>query len=89
MGSTRTKALNPDAKVRQSVKDRDSYDGQPCCVMCGSPNANDMAHYVAKSQGGLAIEENLVLLCRGCHAQADHGMPEPRKIMRRMMREYL
>ena len=31
------------------------------------------AHYIARSHGGLGIEENIVTLCMKCHNNYDNG----------------
>lgn len=62
----RTTYLDIDPKTRAKVKKRDVY-----CVLCGAI-ANNIHHYVERSDNGLGIEENLVLLCGCCHAKL-HG----------------
>ena len=73
MKSKRTKACEITPKVREIVEKRDSIDGKPCCIFCGSPNARGEAHIVRRSQGGLGIETNLLTTCRYCHRQFDEG----------------
>ena len=77
----RTKALNVSKEVREIVYARDSfgYPPFPCCPTCGEPGRHDIAHYIAKSQGGLGIPENLINLCRKCHGLFDHGRPKERE----------
>ena len=71
--NTRTKALGITIAVKEAVAERDSFDGHPCCLLCGSPApvnnrlAYSNAHYISRSQGGLGIEENIVTLCPNCH----------------------
>ena len=48
-----------------------------------------LAHYIAKSQGGLGIEENLAVACIDCHAQYDHGYSAERAEKEEQFREYL
>ena len=73
----RTKALAIPKAVKQAVSARDSFDGWPCCILCGKPAPNEIAwsnaHYIARSQGGLGIEENIVTLCPGCHRDYDQS----------------
>ena len=82
MKSKRTKALEIPLKVKQKVYDRDGG----LCVMCGNvgmPNA----HFIARSQGGLGIEENILTLCFYCHNKFDQSVS--REEMREYFREYL
>ncbi len=67
MKSKRTKALSISPKVRQAVIER--HNGR--CLLCGDVGT-DIAHYLSRgAQGGLGIEQNLVLLCRDCHFRLD------------------
>ena len=74
---TRTKALAIPVGVKQKVADRDSFDGWPCCVLCGRPApvnnrlAFSNAHYINRAQGGLGVEENILTLCPACHNRYD------------------
>lgn len=61
------------SKARARVRERDSYDGVPCCIFCGSPYGVQIAHYVPRSRGGMGIETNLACLCSICHAALDNG----------------
>ena len=79
----RTKALSISKQVKAKVFERDGY----CCVYCGSPWADPSAHYIARSQGGLGIEENILTLCANCHRAYDQSTK--RKEMREFFREYL
>lgn len=78
----RTKALSIPPEVKQAVYERD----EGSCVICGragSPNA----HFIARSQGGLGIEENIVTLCPDCHRDYDNS--EKRSFYRELIREHL
>ena len=82
MKSKRTKALEIPMKVKEKVYERDGG----LCVMCGRmgmPNA----HFIARSQGGLGIEENILTLCFYCHNKYDQSIH--RQKMREYFREYL
>ena len=89
----RTKALAISQVVKKVVAWRDSVDGWPCCIYCGkpaptdSPTAYSCAHYIARSQGGLGIEENILTLCPKCHRRYD--ATGHREEMRRLFRLYL
>lgn len=56
-------------EVRQKVLDRDSFDGCPCCIVCGKAllYGAELHHYIERSRGGMGIEENLITLCTECH----------------------
>lgn len=81
--SKRTKALAIPPKVKALVWERDGG----CCVYCGSPDAAPVAHYIARSHGGLGIEENILTLCQNCHRQYDQSTK--REEMRSFFRTYL
>lgn len=73
----RTESLAIPLKVKEAVADRDSFDGWPCCILCGSPApvnnrlAFSNAHYISRSHGGLGREDNILTLCPGCHMRYD------------------
>ena len=70
----RTKSLQISPETRRKVEERDSIDGAPCCVFCGTPyGVRGEAHYIKRSQGGLGIEQNLLTVCRPCHHELDFG----------------
>lgn len=73
---------NITAEVRQKVYDRDSIQGTPCCVVCGSPHNIEIAHYINRSQGGMGIPQNLVCLCGECHRKEHNSVKEIRESMR-------
>ena len=79
----RTKALAISPEVKARVWER---DGQ-CCVYCGNPYAAPNAHFIARSQGGLGIEENILSLCQNCHRKYDQSTK--RNEMRVFFRDYL
>jgi 5-methylcytosine-specific restriction endonuclease McrA len=64
--SRRTKALEIPRKVKIAVYERDNG----CCIWCGKQGQPN-AHYIARSQGGLGIEENILTLCWDCHRKYD------------------
>ena len=66
----RTKALAIPPAVKREVWERDG--GR--CVLCGSPFGAPNAHYIARSQGGLGVAENIVTLCPECHRAYDQGI---------------
>ena len=79
----RAVALAVSREGKDAVWERDQH----CCVWCGSPFAEPNAHYIARSQGGLGIETNILTLCRECHRRYDQTAH--REIMRMFFRDYL
>lgn len=79
----RTKALQIPPAVKEKVWERDGG----CCVYCGSHYAAPVAHYIARSHGGLGIEENILTLCDECHRKYDQTTK--RREMREFFRDYL
>lgn len=79
----RTKALAIPKKVKDAVWERDGHR----CVLCGSPYAAPEAHFIARSQGGLGIEQNILTLCRDCHRRYDSTTE--RATLRETLGEYL
>lgn len=77
--NTRTKALGITIAVKEAVADRDSFDGHPCCLLCGYPApvnnrlAFSCCHILRRSRGGLGVETNIVTLCPRHHAEFDGG----------------
>jgi len=65
--SAMTIATTPTPSMRRIIRTRDEN-----CIICNSLYT-DIAHFVARSKGGLAIEENLILLCRNHHNMYDSG----------------
>lgn len=79
----RTKALAISKEVKLKVWNRDNKR----CVICGNSNAIPACHYIARSQGGLGIEENIVTLCYKCHTAYDNG--NKRKEIKEQLKRYL
>ena len=86
-----TKARSIPKTVKLRVAARDSIDGWPCCVFCGAAAPSELAwsnaHYIARSQGGLGIEQNGLTPCPICHRKYDQTTA--RFEMRGYFREYL
>lgn len=89
LSSKRAKACAISREVKKRVAERDSIDGWPCCIICGSPQGLPEAHYIPRSKGGLGIEQNIVTLCRNCHRLYDQGTAEQRETIGDMIRGYL
>lgn len=89
----RTKALGITIAVKEAVADRDSFDGWPCCLLCGTPApvnnrlAFSNAHYISRSQGGLGREDNILTLCPDCHRRYDQSTD--REKLRPFFQRYL
>lgn len=86
-----TKARDFDRNAKLAISERDSIDGWPCCVNCGSaapsPLAWSNAHFISRAQGGLGIPENGLTLCPECHRRYDQTTDRP--VLREYFREYL
>ena len=72
-------------KVKEKVWERDGHR----CVGCGrwAPADWACAHYIARSQGGLGIEKNILTLCPECHYSYDNGVE--RRELKEVYGEYL
>ncbi|RDU22866.1 hypothetical protein [Anaerosacchariphilus polymeriproducens] len=91
----RTKALQFSKATMNKIADRDE-----CCIFCKIGYRMDkidsfqqqilsIAHYINKSQGGLGIEENGVLICQYHHHNLDNGCESLRSEMLGIIEEYL
>lgn len=80
--SQRTKALEIPRMVKEAVYKRDGE----ACVWCGK-HGHPNAHFIARSQGGLGIPENILTLCWECHIKYDQTTDRPK--MRDYFKEYL
>ena len=85
MKSKRTKALEIPKAVKEKVYKRD--EGK--CLICNRwvDVSNACCHFIARSQGGLGIEENILTLCNNCHQLYDNS--EHRQEFKKVFREYL
>ncbi|WP_312093410.1 HNH endonuclease [Aminipila sp.] len=64
-----TNACDISPRVRAKVKERDGGN----CVICGNNRGIPNCHYIARSHGGLGIEQNIVSACVECHHNYDNG----------------
>lgn len=78
----RTKALQIPMKVKRIVYERDKGK----CIWCGK-SGDPVVHFIAKSQGGLGIEQNILCGCYRCHTTYDQT--DQRDIYRDKARTYL
>jgi 5-methylcytosine-specific restriction endonuclease McrA len=69
MASKLSKACDISSKVRQEVMDRDGGK----CIICGSYNGIQIAHYISRARLGLGIAKNLGAMCLHCHREYDNG----------------
>lgn len=85
MKSKRTKALEISKEVKRKVYERDNEH----CLLCGRwvHESNACCHFIARSQGGLGIEENILTLCSECHTRYDNS--EHRQELKKRFRDYL
>ena len=91
--SKRAKATEFDKETRLIIHSRDRGK----CLFCelgkygksGCTWIMDIAHYINRSAGGLGIEENGVLLCRGHHMQFDNGNKGYREEMKKDVQAHL
>lgn len=78
-----------DIDTKLQIKERDNYQ----CFFCRSTEYLTIAHiFVTKKEGGKAVEENGMCICRKCHDKLDFGMncsEELQKKMQRLCEMYL
>lgn len=67
--SKASKACDISPKVRKEVMDRDG--GR--CIICGSMQGIQIAHYISRARLGLGMPQNLACLCHLCHFEYDNG----------------
>ena len=90
----RTNALQFGRQTALKITERDG-----CCIFCKANYHMDklnpferqiqqIAHYINRSQGGLGIEENGVLICQGHHGWLDNGNRGRREEMLQIMEMY-
>ena len=94
----RTKALQYTKETAYKVAERDNHECLFCKMGYHLEGINksglgsivyDIAHFINRSQGGLGIEENLVLLCRYHHGHLDNSNKGYRKEMLSIIEDYL
>ena len=78
----RTKALAIKTVIKKKVEERDGG----CCIFCGRSGRGE-AHVIARSQGGLGVEQNLVTACKKCHDALDNSISRP--VMLEIAKQYL
>ena len=64
-----SKACDISPKVRKEVLERDEHR----CIICGTIQHLQIAHYISRGRLGLGIPQNLAVMCANCHFQYDNG----------------
>lgn len=82
MKSRRTKATDIPSTVKEIVYARDNG----LCIWCGRPG-QPWCHFIARSQGGLGIPENIITGCNECHSAYDQTTQ--RDMYRQVAKDYL
>lgn len=83
MASKRSNACDISPTVRKEVVERDNCR----CIICGSNQNLQIAHYVSRGRLGLGIPQNLGVMCVGCHFSYDNG--KSHKEIEKLFREHL
>jgi 5-methylcytosine-specific restriction endonuclease McrA len=78
-----SKACDISPKVREEVLKRDGNH----CIICGTNNGLQIAHYISRARLGLGIAKNLATMCVQCHFQMDNG--KYHKELQKAVREHL
>ena len=60
-------------RPKKAIATLSDWESSPFCVLCGSNAGLERHHKVFRSRGGKE-GDNLVLICKVCHAAA-HGVP--------------
>lgn len=95
ISSKRAKALQIPTAVKRAVAARDEVNGWTCCFWCrepapsADPLAYSNAHYIARSKGGLGIEQNIITLCPRCHKTFDQPSTDDQVRTSISMKEYI
>lgn len=67
--SKASKACDISPAVRQEVYERDGR----ACIICGSYDGIQVAHYISRARLGLGTPRNLACMCLSCHMDYDNG----------------
>lgn len=92
--SKRSRLCEFSAKEREKIHKRDNETCLFCRLgyhMSSQAGIGDLqiAHFVARSQGGMGVEQNGALLCIYHHQMLDNGNLGNRHEMETLFREYL
>ena len=69
----RSSKLSKACDIPQSVRDIVEARDKGICVICKVNKGEPNMHYIARSQLGLGIEQNIVCGCLKCHTEYDNG----------------
>lgn len=83
MASKLSRACDISPKVRAEVMERDGHK----CIICGSTQNLQVAHFVSRARLGLGIPQNLAILCACCHFELDNG--KSHEETQKLVREHL
>ncbi|WP_066689105.1 HNH endonuclease [Christensenella intestinihominis] len=89
MKKAMTKATDISIEVREIVKERDSIEGYPCCIISGKTCDLQIAHYIPRSHGGLGIPENLAVMNIEWHRKYDDQDSPEHNMIKAAFRDYL
>jgi 5-methylcytosine-specific restriction endonuclease McrA len=64
-----TIACDISPRVRSEVVERD--EGK--CIVCGTTQYIQIAHYISRARLGMGIPQNLGCMCMFCHRDYDQG----------------
>ena len=67
--SRASKACDISPAVRREVTARDGGK----CIICGTAQGIQLAHYLSRARMGRGIARNLACMCLKCHAEMDNG----------------
>lgn len=67
--SKASKACDISPLVRREVMERD--EGR--CIICGTTQGIQIAHYISRARLGLGTPRNLACMCLVCHTEMDNG----------------
>lgn len=65
------KAHKTSKEIREQIKTRDGFK----CTLCGETEGLEVHHIKHRSEGGDDSDNNLVTLCKRCHALQHEGEP--------------
>ena len=69
--------------IPERIKKKIYQESGMACAMCGEEDIStfEIHHIKPISEGGIAEEENLIMLCSNCHSKVTHGEIEKSEIL--------